>query len=448
MSKEMGNIDAEQGVLGLILNDPSNYDDCQLRPYHFLWPEHAKLFEVLSQQIEKGEPSSATFIIKKYAGDPEFAKIDGKYILDLFANSPLINSIKDYEKEVMRQYIRRETMAVVRSVSHEIETSVQEDPALLLNRIDGILASFDKTETQAHTIRTSLKRAVDWMDSAKAGNSMVYKTGIEPLDYKLGGLKPGGLYVIAGRPGMGKTVAALNMAEHISQSRPVLFFSLEMPSEELSMRLIAGRTSIPVFTQMQGKLDENDTQRIANARTKLEALSLIINDNAGIDVDYIFSTARKFSRKYKDGVIIIDHLGLIRGNPKLQKVHQIEEITTKLKTIAKTIKAPVVLLSQLSRAVELRDDKKPMLSDLRDSGSIEQDADVVMFAYRPEYYAERKTIERSEKMNDSQYQDKVRKHQEYLESVKGKAFIFIEKNRQGISGTVELKFDGIRQKFS
>lgn len=441
-------MDAEQGVLGLILNDPNNYDDCQLKPYHFLWPEHAKIFEVLSAQIERAEPSSPSFILQKFKGDPEFAKIDPNYIISLYESCPMINSIKDYEKEVMRQFIRRETMAVVKAVSHEIETSSFEDPALLLNKIDGVLASFDKTETQAHTIKTSLRRATDWMDSAKSGNAMVYKTGIESLDYKLGGLKPGGLYVLAGRPGMGKTVAALNIAEHIAQTRPVMFFSLEMPSEELSMRLIAGRTSIPVFTQMQGKINENDSERISDAKAKLEKLTLIINDNAGIDVDYIFSTSRKFARKYKDGVIIIDHLGLIRGNPKLQKVHQIEEITTKLKTLAKTIKAPVLLLSQLSRAVELRDDKKPMLSDLRDSGSIEQDADVVMFAYRPEYYAERKAIERTEKMTDSQYQDKVRKHQEYLESVRGKAFIFIEKNRQGISGTVELKFDGIRQKFS
>lgn len=447
MSKEMGNIDAEQGVLGLILNNPDNFDDCSLKPYHFMWPEHQLIFEILTRQIEKGEPVSPSFLVKKYEDDPDFKKIAKDYIIDLYTNCPLLNSIKDYQKEVMRQFIRRETMAVVHAVSDELKNPTVDDPALLLNKIDGILASFDKSETQAHTIKTSLGKAMNWIDLAKSGASVVYKTGIDNLDYKIGGLKPGGLYVLAGRPGMGKTVGALNMAEHISKDRPVLFFSLEMPSEELSMRLIAGRTSIPVFSQMQGKLNENDLQRIGEARKALEKLNLIINDNAGIDVDYIFSTSRKFARKYKDGVIIIDHLGLIRGNPKLQKVHQIEEITTKLKTLAKTIKAPVVLLSQLSRAVELRDDKKPMLSDLRDSGSIEQDADVVMFAYRPEYYAERKTIERTEKMNDSQYQDKVQKHQEYLESIKGKAFIYVEKNRQGVSGTVELKFDGIRQKF-
>jgi len=448
MSKEMGNQEAEQCVLGLILVDHNNYDDCQLKPHHFLWPEHSKIFEILSREIETGGLISAGAMQKKYETELEAANIPKGYLLDLYANVPQISPITHYEKEVMRQYIRRETMAVVKAVSGEIENSVMEEPAALLSRIDGILASFDKTETQAHTLRSSLRRASEWMEQARAGNSMIYKTGIEPLDYKLGGLKPGGLYVLAGRPGMGKTVAALNMAEHIAQTRPVLFFSLEMPTEELSMRLIAGRTSIPVFTQMQGKLDANDIERINAARAKLETLSLIINDTAGVDIDYIFSTSRKFARKYKDGVIIIDHLGLIRGNPKLQKVHQIEEITTKLKTLSKTIKAPVVLLSQLSRAVELRDDKKPMLSDLRDSGSIEQDADVVMFAYRPEYYAERKTIERTEKMSDTQWAERRQKHEDYLQSVRGKAFIFIEKNRQGISGTVELKFDGIRQKFS
>jgi replicative DNA helicase len=199
---------------------------------------------------------------------------------------------------------------------------------------------------------------------------------------------------------------------------------------------------------MRGKVDQNNMSRILSAKENLEKLNLIIDESAGIDVDYVCSMSRRFSRKQKDGVVIIDHLGLLRGNPRLQKVHQIEEITTKLKSLSKTIKAPVLLLSQLSRAVELRDDKKPMLSDLRDSGSIEQDADVVIFAYRPEYYAERKAVERTEKMNDAQYQDKIEKHEKYLESIRGKAFLYVEKNRQGTSGTVELNFDGVRQKFS
>lgn len=444
----LANMDAEQGLLGLLLNEPLLFDECQLKPYHFQWPAHQKIFDTIAHEIESGRNPDPIFISQKFENDPDFKDVGPKYLLILKTDCPLLNSIKDYEGEIVRQYLRRETMSVIKAVEEEIKNSPLEEPTALLSRVEAIVSGFDKTATQAHSVKKSLQRALEWTNRAISGSEVVYKTGIGGLDHRIGGLKPGGLYVLAGRPGMGKTVAALNIAEFISASRPVLFFSLEMPSEELSMRLIAGRTSVSVFEQMQGRVDTNNMGRILSAKEKLEQLNLIIDESAGIDVDYICSMARRFSRKQKDGVVIIDHLGLIRGNPRLQKVHQIEEITTKLKSLAKNIRAPVLLLSQLSRAVELRDDKKPMLSDLRDSGSIEQDADVVIFAYRPEYYAERKTVERTEKMNDQQYQEKVQKHQDYLESIKGKAFLYIEKNRQGTSGTVELKFDGIRQKFS
>lgn len=444
----LANMDAEQGLLGLLLNDPALFDECQLKAHHFQWPAHQKIFETVSHEIEQGRNPDPIFISQKFVGDVDFKEVGPKYLIELKAECPMLTGIRDYESEIIRQYLRRETMAVVKSIEEEIKNSPLEEPTALLSRVEAIIGGFDKSTTQAHGIKKSLSRALEWTNRAIAGDDVIYKTGIEGLDRRIVGLKPGGLYVLAGRPGMGKTVAALNIAENIARERPVLFFSLEMPSEELSMRLIAGRTSISVSDQMRGKVDQNNMTRILSAKENLEKLNLIIDESAGIDVDYICAMSRRFSRKQKDGVVIIDHLGLLRGNPRLQKVHQIEEITTKLKSLSKTIKAPVLLLSQLSRAVELRDDKKPMLSDLRDSGSIEQDADVVIFAYRPEYYAERKSVERTEKMNDAQYQDKIEKHERYLESIKGKAFFYVEKNRQGTSGTVELNFDGVRQKFS
>lgn len=446
----MQNMEAEQGLLGLLLNDPSSFDDCSLKPHHFAWEAHQKIFQAISHEIESGRSPDPVFIGQQFEKDEDLKNLGGAgYLKSIQSSTPLLNTVRDYEGEIIRQYLRRETMFVVKSIEQEIENSpALEEPTALLSRVEAIIAGFDKTDTKAHNLKSSLSRALEWIDRARSGEDVVYKTGIPNLDFRIGGLKPGGLYVLAGRPGMGKTAAALNISEHIAKERPVLFFSLEMPSEELSMRLIAGYTGISVFDQMQGKVTDNQMAQIKSVKEKIQGMGLIIDESAGIDVDYICSTARRFSRKYKNGMIVIDHLGLLRGNPKMQKVHQIEEITTRLKSLAKQLGVPVLLLSQLSRAVELRPDNRPILSDLRDSGSIEQDADVVMFAYRPEYYAERKNVERTEKMTNEKYQEALDKHQAYLDSVRGKAFIFVEKNRQGTIGAAKLEFDGVRQRFS
>lgn len=443
------NLDAEQGALGLLLNDNTQYDETALKAVHFGYPVHGRIFEAISREIEAGRPATPTFISQEFDGDEELKNAGGAgYIADLFDNAPMLNGIRDYEREIIRHYLRRETMAVVKSIEAEIEQSPSgEDPAALLSRVEGIVAGFDKNDTKAHTMKSSLGKALDWINRVKSGEQVAYKTGLSGLDRYIGGLKPASLIVLAGRPGMGKTVAGLNIAEHVSKERHVLFFSLEMPTEELSMRMIASRTSIPVGDQMHKALDDNQIERIQAAVEQIRQRKIIIDDTAGIDVDYICATARRFNRRHPNGAIIIDHLGLIRGNPRLQKVHQIEEITTRLKSLAKQLSVPVLLLSQLSRAVEQRDDKRPMLSDLRDSGSIEQDADIVMFAYRPEYYLQREEPKSKAGESDEKHQAKLEAWQQRLESAKGKAYLFIEKNRQGVTGTVKLKFNGERQVF-
>lgn len=444
------NIEAEQGALGLLLNDNAQYDECSLKPEHFGIELHGRLFDAISHEIEAGRQASHVFLAKMFIDDPQLRTAGGsQYIADLFKDVPMLNGIKDYENEIVRHYLRRETLAITKSIEAEISASdFNDNPTALLGRVESIIAGFDKTETKAHTIKSSLNRAVEQIQTAMKGGEVAYKTGFENLDRYIGGLKAGGLYVIAGRPGMGKTVAGLNIAEHIAQNRHVMFFSLEMPTSELSMRMIAGRTSLSVFAQMNGKLNEHDLERIMAAKEKIQKLGLIIDETSGVGIDYICTMSRRFARKYPNGAIIIDHLGLMTGNPKLQKVHQIEEITNRLKTLAKQINAPVVLLSQLSRAVEMRDDKRPMLSDLRDSGSIEQDADVVMFAFRPEYYLQREEFKPKDGESEEKVAAKKQAHEAKLENARGKAYLFIEKNRQGLTGTVQLKFDGERQKFT
>lgn len=443
------NIDAEQGALGLLLNDNAQFDESALKSFHFGYPVHGRIFEAISREIEAGRSATPAFIKQEFEADEELKNTGGgAYIDDLFENAVMLNGIRDYEREIIRHYLRRETMAVVKSIESEIENSPSgEDPAALLSRVEGIVAGFDKAETKAHTLKSSLGRAIEWIERVKSGEQVAYKTGLSNLDYYIGGMKPGSLIVLAGRPGMGKTVAGLNIAEHISQERHGLFFSLEMPTEELSMRMIAGRTGIAVGDQMHRALDDNQLDRIRAAVEKIRQRKLIIDDTAGVDIDYICATARRFNRKYPNGFIVIDHLGLIRGNPRLQKVHQIEEITTRLKSLSKQLGVPVLLLSQLSRAVEMRDDKRPMLSDLRDSGSIEQDADIVMFAYRPEYYLQREEPKHREGDSAEKREAAKLAWQERLEAARGKAYLFVEKNRQGRGGTVKLRFNGERQVF-
>jgi len=274
------------------------------------------------------------------------------------------------------------------------------------------------------------------------------KTGFIDLDKIISGFYSGGLYVIGARPGMGKTVLGMNLAENISKKSKVLFFSLEMSSQQLAMRQMSGKTGISVVKQqMSSNLSDMEYKDLVEA-SFCNNDNLFICDKAGLNVYDISRISKKHMKKNGLSAIFIDYLGLISGNNKMHKVHQISEITCQLKILARNLDIPIILLSQLNRSIEQRDDKRPTLSDLRDSGSIEQDADVVMFIYREDYYLKKEIIE-----DDGFVTQEYKKHkgidaQSKINQLAGLSELVIAKNRQGITGVIPLLFDGCRQQFS
>jgi replicative DNA helicase len=282
-------------------------------------------------------------------------------------------------------------------------------------------------------------------------------TGLTDLDRKLGGLHPSDLLILAGRPSMGKTSLATNIAFNIAKSHKrgrthegvegsieggvVGFFSLEMSAEQLAARVLSEASEVPSEQIRRGDMTEMEFRRFVDAAKSLESCPLYIDDTPALPISQLAARARRLKRTHGLDVLVVDYLQLLRGTSKDNRVQEVSEITQGLKAIAKELNIPVIALSQLSRAVESREDKRPQLSDLRESGSIEQDADVVMFVFREEYYRER------EKPADHEM-DKMASWQQMMEQCHGKAEVIIGKQRHGPIGTVELAFEGRFTRFS
>ena len=283
-------------------------------------------------------------------------------------------------------------------------------------------------------------------------------TGLVDLDSKLGGLHKSDLLILAGRPSMGKTSLATNVAFNVARAYrrgtlsdgaegaveggAVGFFSLEMSAEQLATRVLSDASEIPSERVRKGDLTEEEFQRFAAAARELEACPLYIDDTPALPIAQLAARARRLKRTHGLDLIMVDYLQLVRpGSAKDSRVNEVSEITQGLKAIAKELDVPVIALSQLSRQVESREDKRPQLADLRESGSIEQDADVVMFVFREEYYKER------EKPGDHDL-DAMASWQEEMEKLHGRAEVIIGKQRHGPIGTVELAFDGRFTRFS
>jgi replicative DNA helicase len=306
-----------------------------------------------------------------------------------------------------------------------------------------------------------LKAVTDAVNMANAayqreGQLSGISTGLIDLDKKLGGLHPSDLIILAGRPSMGKTSLATNVAFNIARAfrrgtKPdgsegtveggvVGFFSLEMSAEQLAARILSEAAEVPSEQIRRGDMTEGEFRRFVEAAKSLEACPLYIDDTPALPIAQVAARARRLKRTHGLDVLIIDYLQLLRGTSKENRVQEVSEITQGLKAIAKELNIPVIALSQLSRQVENREDKRPQLSDLRESGSIEQDADVVMFVFREEYYRER------EKPGDHDLEG-MAKWQEIMEKVHGKAEVIIGKQRHGPIGTVELSFEGRFTRF-
>ncbi len=460
------NIEAEQALLGAMLYDNEVYQRVGdwLKADHFYDPLHARIYESASQLIIGGSLADAVVLKSRFERDPGMAEIGGAvYLADLMREAPEPASATEYGRLIYDLALRRELIRFGEGVSHNALDSIDSVPATsVLEEAERGLFALAETGGTQRTLRPfheALEESLRMASAAyqRGGGLSGISTGLKSLDAKLGGLHRSDLIILAGRPSMGKTSLATNIAFSVARAYAaeetsdgqrktteggvVAFFSLEMSSEQLATRLIADYTGISSYHIRQGKIDGAQYEDIKDAVSEINSIPLFIDDTGGISIGALTARARRLKRREGLDCIIVDYLQLVTGSSRTDnRVQEISEVTQSLKALAKELNVPVIALSQLSRQVEQREDKKPQLSDLRESGSIEQDADVVMFVYRESYYLERQ----EPKEGTEQYlawEDEMRE-------IRNQADVIIGKQRHGPIGSVKVAFDPERTKFS
>ncbi|MEO1919516.1 MAG: replicative DNA helicase [Paracoccaceae bacterium] len=461
------NIEAEQALLGALLVNNDVYDRVTsiVNEGHFYDPVHGRIFEVAARRIQKNALASPVTLKAFMEDDEGLQELGGPaYLVRLAGASISLFASKDYAQLIYDLAIRRDLMAIgdhiaATAASVDVESEPKDqivDAEQLLYKLgeQGNVGSGFESFLQALTTAVDVANAAYKRDGGMSGIS----TGLIDMDKKLGGLHPSDLLILAGRPSMGKTSLATNIAFNIAKAykkgiKPdgsegaieggvVGFYSLEMSSEQLAARILSEAAEIPSEQIRRGDMDEEEFRRFLEAAKDIEACPLFIDDTPALPISSLAARARRLKRQHGLDVLIVDYLQLVRpATAKDNRVNEVSEITQGLKAIAKELNIPVIALSQLSRQVESRDDKRPMLSDLRESGSIEQDADVVMFVYREEYYKER------EKPGEHDVEKMINWQQE-MEHLMGKAEVIIGKQRHGPIGSIELSFEGQFTRFS
>ena len=459
-------IEAEQQLLGGLLNNNDLYYSLEdkVDPEHFYDPVHSRIFEIISNRIKDGKLASAVTVNTFLTEDEGLKELGGSsYLAQLMAGSVASSAIKDYSKLVYDLAIRRELIILGQEISSRAQSiKVDEQPEeqiILAEQNLYKIGDSGKSETGFKSFLKALGEAVQVANAAhhRDGNLAGISTGFIDLDKKMGGLHSSDLIILAGRPSMGKTSLATNIAYNIAKSFKkndnadgtsetvnggiVGFYSLEMSAEQLAARILSETAEIPSEQIRRGDMTESEFRRFVEAAKSIESSPLFIDDTPALTIAQLASRARRLKRTHGLDALIIDYLQLVRaGSSRDNRVNEISEITQGLKAIAKELNIPVIALSQLSRQVENRDDKRPQLADLRESGSIEQDADVVLFVYREEYYKER------EKPSDHDL-EKIAIWQEEMDRLHGRAELILGKQRHGPIGTVELSFEGKYTRF-
>ena len=459
-------IEAEQQLLGAILTNNDLFDRVAqiLRAEHFYDPVHARIFETAAARIAKNNLASPVTLKAFLEDDAGLAELGGPAYLMRLAGAAISSfAVRDYAEMIYDLAIRRELIDVGNEIAAKAaRVEVQSEPKEQIVEAEQklyALAEQGQTEQGFQSFLTAVTDAVKVANAAyqREGGLAGVSTGLIDMDKKLGGLHRSDLLILAGRPSMGKTSLATNVAFNIARAYKkgitssgeegavdggvVGFFSLEMSAEQLASRILSEVAEIPSNQIRRGDFTEGEFRRIVDAAKELEAAPLFIDDTPALPIGQLAARARRLKRTHGLDALFVDYLQLVRGTGRSEnRVNEISEITMGLKAIAKELDIPVVALSQLSRQVENREDKRPQLSDLRESGSIEQDADVVMFVFREEYYKER------EKPGDHEL-DKMAIWQDEMERLHGKAEVVIGKQRHGPIGTVELSFEGQFTRF-
>ena len=458
------NIEAEQQLLGAILTNNDIFDRVAMvvGPEHFYDPVHARIFEVCAARIAKNLAASPATPKAFLADDEGLKELGGPGYLAKLAGAAVASfAARDYAQIIYDLAIRRELMGLGREIAAKAsDVNVASEPKDQIVEAEQALYKLSEQGRTESGFQSFLKAVTDAVNVANAayqreGGLAGISTGLADMDRKLGGLHKSDLLILAGRPSMGKTSLATNIAFNIAKAYKrgalpdgsegavdggvVGFFSLEMSAEQLASRILSEAAEISSHKIRQGDMDEGEFRRFVDAAKALEACPLYIDDTPALPISQVAARARRLKRTHGLDLVIVDYLQLLRGTAD-NRVQEIGEISMGLKAIAKELNIPVVALSQLSRQVESRDDKRPQLSDLRESGSIEQDADVVMFVFREEYYAER------EKPSDDKLEE-MAGWQERMARLHGKAEVIIGKQRHGTIGTVELAFESEFTRF-
>ncbi|MCC1493453.1 replicative DNA helicase [Cognatishimia sp. F0-27] len=457
-------IEAEQQLLGAILTDNELYDRVAsiIKPEHFFDPVHTRIYEISAARIAKNTLASPVTLKAFMAEDEGLKELGGpQYLARLAASAVSSFAVRDYAQMIYDLAIRRDLIRLGKDISSKAaKVEVSSEPREQIVEAEQALYHMAEQGSSESGFQSFLRAVTDAVNVANAayqreGGLAGISTGLVDMDRKLGGLHPSDLLILAGRPSMGKTSLATNIAYNVAKSyrrgeRPdgsegaveggvVGFFSLEMSAEQLAGRILAEASEISSHKIRQGDMIESEFRRFVEAAKELEACPLFIDDTPALPISQVAARARRLKRTHGLDLIIVDYLQLLRGTSD-NRVQEIAEISMGLKAIAKELNIPVIALSQLSRQVESRDDKRPQLSDLRESGSIEQDADVVMFVFREEYYKER------EKPGEHDL-EKMALWQEEMERLHGKAEVIIGKQRHGPIGTVELSFESQFTRF-
>ncbi len=458
-------IEAEQQLLGAILTNNDVFDRISsvVQRDHFYDPVHARIFEIAAARIAKNALASPV-TLKAFMEDDEGLKELGgpAYLVRLAGAAVSAFAARDYAQIIHDLAVRRELIRLGRDIAaRAAQVDIASEPAEQIVEAEQQLYRLAEQGRTESGFQSFLRAVTDAVMNANAayqrdGGLAGVSTGLVDLDKKLGGLHKSDLLILAGRPSMGKTSLATNIAFNIAKSYRrgrlpdgsegavnggvVGFFSLEMSAEQLAARILSEASEVPSEQIRRGDMTEGEFRRFVDAAKQLESCPLYIDDTPALPISQVAARARRLKRTHGLDVLMVDYLQLLRGSSKENRVQEVSEITQGLKAIAKELDIPVVALSQLSRQVESRDDKRPQLSDLRESGSIEQDADVVMFVFREEYYKER------EKPADHEL-DKMAQWQSDMEKLHGRAEVIIGKQRHGPIGTVDLSFEGRFTRF-
>ncbi|MEZ5828819.1 MAG: replicative DNA helicase [Hyphomicrobiales bacterium] len=459
------NLEAEQALLGAILvnNEAVDRVSSFLKPGHFFDPLHGRIYETASKLVLGGKRATPITLKTFFQADEPVGDLSvPQYLGRLAANATTIINAEDYGRTIYDLAVRRQLIDIGETmVNTAYDSPIDAPPSTQIEDAEQQLYELAETGKYGagfEPFSSALTDAIDMAANAyrRDGGLSGIATGFADLDQRMGGLQASDLVIIAGRPSMGKTALATNIAYHVAKTyianqetdepvdgAVVGFFSLEMSAEQLATRIISEQSYIPSERIRRGRIDSDEFDRIVEVSQELQNLPLFIDQTGGITVAQLAARARRLKRQRGLGFIVVDYLQLLSGSSRRAqegRVQEVSEITTGLKALAKELHVPILALSQLSRQVEQREDKRPQLADLRESGSIEQDADVVMFVFREEYY-----LERSQPRENT---EEHRQWQEAMNTVTGKAEVIIGKQRHGPTGTVTLQFTPEFTRFS